>query len=294
MCLSLFLQCSRYYLKAKHYQKHLVANELAALICLQLKAVQIHLAASLQEQNALRHPHGDKSHGIEDDCSDSFLQGLGDANALDVVPAKAAVFGVSGTALGETSGDTGLFALQTSSGVGNDGNGCEDHDEPQQQQQNVGEAGAVAHNGHGLSLGPAGDPFVVINLESAEVEVFVEYHHDFITSFQVVNAYKHTHGEALHRTWPRALYRQVVLLGNSSYLQSFLLHLPLTKECLENTILLHINEPCPEEFPARSSRMKSFLREGVPNLETRYQLAKQLGPLFTDISMETASLVYMA
>merc|ERR1719174_2559854 len=52
MCLSLFLQCSRFYLRGKRHQKHLIANEHAALICMQLKAVQIHLAASLQEQQS--------------------------------------------------------------------------------------------------------------------------------------------------------------------------------------------------------------------------------------------------
>eukprot|EP00439_Symbiodinium_sp_Y106_P019820 s8391_g2.t1 len=52
LCLSMYLQCARLFLKGKRHQRHLVANELAALICLQLKAVQIHLAASLHEQNA--------------------------------------------------------------------------------------------------------------------------------------------------------------------------------------------------------------------------------------------------
>ena len=48
-----------------------------------------------------------------------------------------------------------------------------------------------AAGGVGVSaaLGSMGDPFVVINLEGEEVQVFAEYHHDFIAGFQVVSAY---------------------------------------------------------------------------------------------------------
>merc|ERR1711865_487114 len=75
-----------------------------------------------------------------------------------------------------------------------------------------------------IALGPAGDIFVVVNLEATEVEVFAEYHHDFVVAFQVTSAYGHRYGEGLGEVWPRALYRQVVLLGNFAYLQQFLLH----------------------------------------------------------------------
>ena len=52
MCFSLYLQCSHFFLKSGRYQRHLDANQFAALVALQLKAVQIHLAASLQEQQS--------------------------------------------------------------------------------------------------------------------------------------------------------------------------------------------------------------------------------------------------
>ena len=143
-----------------------------------------------------------------------------------------------------------------------------------------------------LSLGPAGDVFVVVNLLQQEVEVFAEYHQDFIATFEVISAYRHCY-DGLSKVWPKALYRQVVLLGSRSYLQLFLQHLPLTKDWLHAIVQLHLDEPCPEQFPSRMMRMKQFLREGVQNLETRYQLARQLGAGFTDIAIETASSVYM-
>jgi len=146
----------------------------------------------------------------------------------------------------------------------------------------------------GAPLGPMGDPFVVINLEAAEVRVFAEYHNDFVAAFQVVSAYKHLYGPSLSTVWPFALYRQVVLLGNRVYLQHFMLHLPLGRDVLEVTVRLYNDEPCPEAFPLRAQRMKQFLRDGVSNYETLYQLTRQLGSAFADISMETASLVYMA
>eukprot|EP00434_Breviolum_minutum_P013587 symbB.v1.2.011977.t1/scaffold788.1/size164690/14 len=122
--------------------------------------------------------------------------------------------------------------------------------------------------------------------------VFAEYHQDFIATFEVVSAYRHCY-DGLSKVWPKALYRQVVLLGNRSYLQLFLQHLPLTKDWLHAIVQLCVDEPCPEQFPSRMMRMKQFLREGVPNLETRYQLARELGSGFTDIAIETASSVYM-
>ncbi|CAE7552715.1 Wwox [Symbiodinium necroappetens] len=82
------------------------------------------------------------------------------------------------------------------------------------------------------ALGPAGDVFVVINLMPSEVEVFAEYHQDFIATLEVVSAYRHSCGDGLFKVWPRALYRQVVLLGNRLYLQLFLQHLPLSKASL--------------------------------------------------------------
>lgn len=54
---------------------------------------------------------------------------------------------------------------------------------------------------------------------------------------------------------------------------------------------LYLDEALPEQFPSRMMRMKQFLREGAPNLETRYELASQLGLEFTDIAVETASSV---
>lgn len=133
---------------------------------------------------------------------------------------------------------------------------------------------------------------MVVNLLQQEVEVFAEYHQDFIATFEVISAYRHCY-DGLSKVWPKALYRQVVLLGSRSYLQLFLQHLPLTKDWLHAIVQLHLDEPCPEQFPSRMMRMKQFLREGVQNLETRYQLARQLGAGFTDIAIETASSVYM-
>eukprot|EP00439_Symbiodinium_sp_Y106_P010101 s8391_g1.t1 len=157
-------------------------------------------------------------------------------------------------------------------------------------------------------LGPAGDVFVVINLMPSEVEVFAEYHQDFIATLEVVSAYRHSCGDGLFKVrflkpdacihirqmqvWPRALYRQVVLLGNRLYLQLFLQHLPLSKEWLQAIVQLYLDEPCPEQFSSRMLRMKQFLREGVTNLEIRHQLARQLGLGFTDVAIETASLAF--
>ncbi|CAJ1378215.1 unnamed protein product [Effrenium voratum] len=144
----------------------------------------------------------------------------------------------------------------------------------------------------GSESGSAGDVFVVINLLPQEVEVFAEYHQDFIATLEVVSAYRHSY-DGLAKVWPKALYRQVVLLGNRLYLHLFLQHLPLAQDWLHAIVQLYLDEPCPEQFSARMMRMKQFLREGVQNLETRYQLARQLGQGFSDIAIETASLVYM-
>lgn len=64
LCLSMHLQCARLFLKGQRYQRHLIANERAALICLQLKAVQIHLAASLHEQQNAASPAQDVGVGF--------------------------------------------------------------------------------------------------------------------------------------------------------------------------------------------------------------------------------------
>lgn len=279
LCLSMYLQCARLFLKGKRHQRHLIANERATLICLQLKAVQIHLAASLHEQqNAAA--AGQETMDWADVPADG-PEALADA-LLD--------------ATGRQKGWADAVTASASTVEGND----------QDQDEGVKEAeapGIVAKGFEGkitsepaatpsLSLGPAGDVFVVINLMQKEVEVFAEYHQDFIATFEVVSAYRHIY-DGLSKVWPKALYRQVVLLGNRSYMQLFLEHLPLTKDWLHAIVQLCLDEPCPEQFPAQMMRMKQFLREGVPNLETRYQLARELGSGFTDIAIETASSVYM-
>lgn len=317
MCLSLFLQCARFFLQGRRYQQHLVANELAALICLQLKAVQIHLAASLQEQQGAVArqaqptvknvepselttegpiptvsgigPGWDGDDGLKPheamDAPGHLAEESHNENTL--TPANGA------TTIGPTTtARAGLLAAEniTLQTVGGNSDMLAALVVPPEPLEDTGPALGTG----GTILGPAGDPFVVINLEAREVEVFAEYHHDFVVALQVVSAYRHTYDEGLFfKVWPRALYRQVVLLGNRLYLQIFMLHLPLTKEHLEATVRLYLNEQCPEQYPTRAQRMKQFLNEGVPNLETRYQLTKQLGTEFADMSMETASLVYM-
>jgi hypothetical protein len=340
MCLSLFLQCSRFYLKGKRHQKHLIANEHASLVCLQLKAVQIHLAASLQEQqSALRAMEQQQQEQRQDfDLGLGFGLGALGGESWDATPPDALPGFQKG--LEDLSGITGLVpGIDVEPPSAEEGQVSEEAKVPRDDappsilpasvlpspaegtdNPGFGESGAATIEGNSslgapapasmilgeeeasgptqvgppTALGPAGDIFVVINLEAREVEVFAEYHHDFVVAFQVVSVYRGTYGEGLFKVWPRALYRQVVLLGNFVYLQHFLLHVPLTKEYLEAAVQLYLNEVCPEQFPARSQRMRQFLRDGVPNLEVRYQLAKQLGPDFTDISMETASLMYMA
>jgi len=349
MCLSLFLQCSRFYLRGKRYQKHLIANEYAALICLQVKAVQIHLAASLQEQQsaqrALEQEQREKQQ--EYDLGLNFpALGIGvglqqwDPNAPDFLPfpvakpveepaiatvpiaivdaepvpgdegqvqvidaepvpgeeppsagvAAPSPFGAPVPADGVEGPTPAENAFAPTEGAASVGQPYDDDDDYEQPLAPALEA----TSGGPLTLGPAGDIFVVVNLEMKEVEVFVEYHHDFVVAFQVTSAYSHRYGESLLKVWPRALYRQVVLLGNFGYLQHFMLHQHLTKEYLETTVPLYLNEVCPEQFPSRAQRMRQFLRDGVRNLEVRYQLARQLGADFADISMETASLMYMA
>lgn len=424
MCLSLFLQCSRFFLRAKRYQKHLVANEQAALVGLQLKSVQIHLAASLQEQQqqaaaaALRraeraercaerkalaqaqarrdeaelseldsglrraaapspqflaHPAPSEDVALLGETTPRF-GGDRSANWAEVggllfgLPgAEAATITAAGVAALEPQEAVEAVVVREASnavGAGGGGNACaagatraaedslgagddivaavgsaptspvtaffldpskSDSDggasAPRQEataleavpgpqllslpEAPVGSALERAEEEDELEaggggcipaapLGSMGDPFVVINLEAAEVRVFAEYHHDFIAAFQVVSAYSHAFGPSLAAVWPRALYRQVVLLGNRTYLQQFLLHSPLERETLEAAAALYLGESCPEQYPFRAQRMKQFLRDGVPNLETLYQLAKQLGTGFTDISIETASSIYMA
>eukprot|EP00928_Gymnodinium_smaydae_P052883 TRINITY_DN37015_c0_g1_i1.p1 TRINITY_DN37015_c0_g1~~TRINITY_DN37015_c0_g1_i1.p1 ORF type:complete len:162 (-),score=36.28 TRINITY_DN37015_c0_g1_i1:112-597(-) len=152
----------------------------------------------------------------------------------------------------------------------------------------------VAEVGPVPRLGPMGDPFVIINLESNEVRVFAEYHHDFVATLVVVSAYRQVFGPDLANVWPSALYRQVVLLGNKTYLHQFLQHIPLSRDKIDACVQLYIDEPCPEQFPSRARRMKELLRSGVPNLETLYTLATRLGPGFEDVSSEAASCIYMA
>jgi len=338
MCLSLFLQCSRCFLRAGRFQKHLLANEFCALICLQLKAVQIHLAACLQEhQAAVRQIEGnglDSLIGLGHPSElglDSFMNAWpldGTASGTNTPPvtvvnqeavlgtpsainedgdlgeaAETNFFAAAGTPLeadtavdmSERSGET--FPLEgatplSPARLGISMHGVHTESLDASHDTTTRDGNKVDRTVH--PLGSAGDPFVIINLEAEEVEVFMEYHHDFVVAFQVVSAYRHVYGEHLHQAWPRALYRQVVLLGNVLYLQVLLTHMPLSKEHLEATVQLYLHESCPEQFPARAQWMKQFLRDGVPNLETRYQLARQLGTEFADISMETASLVYMA
>jgi hypothetical protein len=354
MCLSLFLQCSRFYIRGKRHQKHHNANEHSALICLQLKAVQIHLAASLQEQQSAQRAMEQEQREKEQEMAALGLGfvpalGLGPANFPSIAenwestPAEP-LPGLSrgGDDPAGISGQAPVVDIEPM--PGDDGQVAEEAKElrdelpatgPQAASMPPGpldgaegptpaENGTTAPEGgvdaaatknvittHPLAgallstmqppappapiaLGPAGDIFVVVNLEVKEVEVFAEYHHDFVVAFQVTSAYCHQYGESVFKAWPRALYRQVVLLGNFGYLKHLLLHVPLTKEYLEVTVQLYLNEVCPEQFPVRAQRMRQFLRDGVPNLEVRYQLARALGPDFADISMETASLMYMA
>ncbi|CAE7208033.1 unnamed protein product [Symbiodinium pilosum] len=294
LCLSMYLECARLFLKGKRHQRHLVANELAALICLQLKAVQIHLAASLHEQTAAAaYQESFDWAAVPADGPEALANALVDATGRqkgwgepEVVDGAENAFSMpleEIPGVGEDSSSWPLHAHIRGTG----GMGFLKQDAARSPEQSLRALPS-------LSLGPAGDVFVVINLTPSEVEVFAEYHQDFIATHEVVSAYRHSHGERLFKVWPRALYRQVVLLGNRLYLQLFLQHLPLTKEWLGAIVQLYLDEPCPEQFSARMLRMKQFLREGVTNLETRYQLARQLGPGFTDITIETASLVYMA
>ncbi|CAE7947526.1 Wwox [Symbiodinium sp. KB8] len=293
LCLSMYLQCARLFLKGKRHQRHLVANELAALICLQLKAVQIHLAASLHEQNAAT--AGQESFdwaAVPTDGPESLANALVDATGRQKGwGEQQAVDGAeNGTGCGPEvedscmDKDSSTVPAHSDGDVPGAGKGLLSAPRQSQEQSQV----------LPPALGPAGDVFVVINLMPSEVEVFAEYHQDFIATLEVVSAYRHSCGDGLFKVWPRALYRQVVLLGNRLYLQLFLQHLPLSKEWLQAIVQLYLDEPCPEQFSSRMLRMKQFLREGVTNLETRHQLARQLGPGFTDVAIETASLVYMA
>lgn len=341
MCLSLFLQCSRFYLRGQRYHKHLIANERASLICLQLKSVQIHLAASLQEQQSAQKAleQQELSASTSEDPLVAFGLGIGvaiapNATAAESVDAdagnpEAANSTVPPTAEVEQSmtdeparaADESknqadelrddATSINTASNLPEGPEGQQASDEsPTPESAAAFGAPSSTPTAHPLAmaltpapssfekqesipppekaaplpaLGPAGDPFVVINLMAAEVEVFAEYHHDFVVCFQVLCVYRHTYGDALFKVWPRALYRQVVLLGNISYLQQFVRHVPLIKEYLEAVVQLYLHEACPEVFPLRAQRMKQFLLDGVLNLETRYQLARQLGSEFADI-----------
>eukprot|EP00929_Paragymnodinium_shiwhaense_P079725 TRINITY_DN41557_c0_g2_i1.p1 TRINITY_DN41557_c0_g2~~TRINITY_DN41557_c0_g2_i1.p1 ORF type:complete len:3522 (-),score=604.34 TRINITY_DN41557_c0_g2_i1:457-9738(-) len=394
MCLSLFLQCSRFFMRGKRYQKHLVANEHAALIGLQLKAVQIHLAASLAEHHARReeaeleatarrememlgHPsplpqppsrapdtalapalvladaaaggdtgtasNADADGSAADSCQEAIATGVTSTAASETADTgdSAALDAGTGAPVGDVEDSTAAATEEEPATADRAGASEAEEAGPDDSQHIAAQADAVAQPSQPVTMAPIseeqqsvaagadalipsqdpvveepgrsndketgatgppplpplgsmGDPFVVINLEAAEVKVFAEYHHDFVAAFQVISAYKHTYGAGLSCVWPRALYRQVVLLGNRAYLQQFLLHLPLCREMLEKTVKLYLQEPCPEQFPLRSQRMKQFLRGGVPNLEILFLLARQLGNEFADITMETASLVYMA
>ncbi|CAE8617265.1 unnamed protein product, partial [Polarella glacialis] len=299
MCLSLYLECAKLFLKGKRYQRQLVANELAALVCLQLKAVQINLAVSLNEQQnaaiSLRQEIGDWKE-VSSDGPEALAAAMVDASGLGPLP-KAEVSGGSLESAESDNGDADALAEVEGQDSETKLAGAEvlsSSSESPTAPPSPGGASAVADSlVPTLNLGPAGDIFVVVNLEEAEVEVFAEYHQDFIAAFEVVSAYRHSFGDSLFKVWPRALYRQVVLLGSALYFQLFLQHLPLAKEWLEAVVKLYLNEPCPEQYPLRAKRMKQFMREGIPNLETRHQLARQLGSEFKDISIETASLVYM-
>lgn len=286
MCLSLYLQCARLYLKGQRHERHLVANELAGLMCLQLKAVQIHLASSLHEQQvalAAGQENADWAEVPEDGP---------EALAHALVDAAGRTKGWSQNGDLESPVNSALASTTASEHGSKDApaHGKELLELPALPPRNSTREASVP----ALLLGPAGDIFVVVNLKLEEVEVFAEYHQDFVATFEVVSAYRHSYGDGLCKVWPKAVYRQVVLLGNRLYLQLFVKQLPLSKEWLEVIVQLYMNEPCPEQFPGRLLRMKQFLREGVPNLETRYQLAKSLGAEFADITIETASLVYMA
>eukprot|EP00931_Biecheleriopsis_adriatica_P046808 TRINITY_DN26928_c0_g1_i1.p1 TRINITY_DN26928_c0_g1~~TRINITY_DN26928_c0_g1_i1.p1 ORF type:complete len:3379 (-),score=748.43 TRINITY_DN26928_c0_g1_i1:238-10323(-) len=341
MCLSMYLQCARLYLKGKRHQRHLVANELAALICLQLKAVQIHLATSLHEQQIAASageenidwaevPH-DGPEALANALVDASgrqkgWSPLGEAQEVSAEPQSPA--GAPG-ATGPLDVQAAELEVKEDRTLAGAGASATPHTETALQKEKVDGSGhtleqevaagpsesvrlaastAFVENmssnlgcserasvaPQSISLGPAGDVFVVINLLPQEVEVFAEYHQDFVATFEVVSAYRHAFGNGLFKVWPRALYRQVVLLGNRLYLQLFMQHLPLSEEWLQAIVQLYIDEPCPELFPTRMLRMKQFLREGVPNIETRYKLARQLGEGFSDVTIEAASLVYMA
>lgn len=284
-CLSLYLQCAKLFLRSKRYQQHLRANELAALVCLQLKAVQIHLAASLQEQQnaaaaaakAAALEASKKAHEPSPPWSPAVeeLPALRPEGTEAEEETEAELKPTVLTPSLQRPEEAALEEAAPEVGSG---------DPPINGQLDKVKGAPV--------LGPAGDAFVIINLAQQEVEVFVEYHQDFVTAFQVLTAYKQTYGDVLSEVWPRALYRQVVLLGNRQYLLLYLSHLRLTQEQLDIVVKLFLNES--DKFPAHTRRMKQLLREGVSNLLVRLQMARQLGADFTDITMETASLVYMS
>ncbi|CAE8666985.1 unnamed protein product, partial [Polarella glacialis] len=191
MCLSLYLECAKLFLKGKRYQRQLVANELAALVCLQLKAVQINLAVSLNEQQnaaiSLRQEIGDWKE-VSSDGPEALAAAMVDASGLGPLP-KAEVSGGSLESAESDNGDADALAEVEGQDSETKLAGAEvlsSSSESPTAPPSPGGASAVADSlVPTLNLGPAGDIFVVVNLEEAEVEVFAEYHQDFIAAFEV-------------------------------------------------------------------------------------------------------------
>lgn len=244
----LHIHASHFYLDAGMLQQHVLANKIVALFMLQLKAVQLHLAASLTE--------------VTDD--ENVAMDNSNSNT------------VSASTTGLTNNHEGATAHNV----------------------DVGKSKQVTSE---RNLGSVGDRFVLINLTEEQVMTFGEYHNDFVAAFTVVSAYEIQYGKGVHDVWSTALYRNVVVNLNLDYLLVFMQNLELTDQ-----IALAVCECFVSEYASmnansttcatRISNLKTFLNEGLSNLEIRLHLARLVSSAcddFAQVSKELEGLVYM-
>eukprot|EP00918_Siedleckia_nematoides_P067334 GHVU01146570.1.p1 GENE.GHVU01146570.1~~GHVU01146570.1.p1 ORF type:complete len:303 (+),score=76.07 GHVU01146570.1:21-929(+) len=98
---------------------------------------------------------------------------------------------------------------------------------------------------------------VITSMSLQDTMAFVEHHHDFVEALTVAQASEHLFGFAVHAAWPRALLRQVVIDGNSSYLTQYLSEFPLDHELITTLVDLYISMDSTRWDPSKGCKALS-------------------------------------
>ncbi|CEM20910.1 unnamed protein product [Vitrella brassicaformis CCMP3155] len=266
LAMQLMLEASEQFLASDRFQLHLVSNRLAALIALQLKAIQIALTNTDES--------GAGGGGLKGRAVRPFgsLQGAG---ALPSPSAASSSCGVFVRHLTDESSVVSESQLDAISAAGHDVEDASRIDEV-----------------------PPPDPLIVVNLSYDEVQDFLTVHPDFIAALTVAEAYEHLIGPEVHAVWPATIFHQVVVRGNFGHLKHLTSAYPLDEDLLDALTDIYLShttqrgtqtqagvEPLssPVDEDRMQANMKRLLREAVPNREMRAKVAGRLGDAFADL-----------